>query len=322
MNDGMDDIQNCSVPANSVTSSKNQSKKLLNKGNKTVIKSKQIKRTVGKREKNCIDNNNNAVVPVDLISKRQKVKISPIIRTHGMKAKAVAEKNKVRVTADELNKFATIDTLTSDKFLGGQDDDQVCHDGIELSVQGSDLEEFPDDAGETAQSDSEIEPGEPGELSSSESEDEEVFHPRKGQPASKVVKPNCASETVIKSRSDKKTDKFQQKFGHLRNDPDFKDFLNEIIDERIGPNDATSSRGEKHVSDTKGGHHKKGSKSQSQKYNDQSQNDNDVINMPREVNHPQYKSPNFKSPSDTTIYTPGLMKCTDDNSVIDKYLIL
>ena len=94
-------------------------------------------------------------------------------------------------------------------------------------MNGSDLDEFPDDGHE------------PGEVSSSESEVEQMT------PSKKVT------SKVTKVVSHKDIDRFE-KFSHLSQDPDFKDFVKEIVDDRCAAREADLNKS------TKSHHHKKG----------------------------------------------------------------
>ena len=112
----------------------------------------------------------------------------------------------------ELNK---IDALTSKEISSGDEngsqdlkqipEHEFDNDGVELSIQGSDI-------------DKEIK--ESGELQSDEDKDEHHKVP------SKVVRVN---KTPTKDRSDNSS---FDKFSHLRNDPDFKAFLCEMVDDQ------------------------------------------------------------------------------------------
>ena len=110
--------------------------------------------------------NKNAVMP-RVFSKKpkvnNKVKITPIIQTRAMKEKAAVKVKTKTPVVSNLNKLSDeaidtgkelaflnrIDTLTSDEIVGGNvesdDDEGVYHDGVELSIQGSDVDDdFPE----------------------------------------------------------------------------------------------------------------------------------------------------------------------------------
>ena len=103
-----------------------------------------------------------------------------------MKAKA-AKGGETRdfITQEDINLYKNIDTLMHDEIVGGDIDNE----GIELSIDGSDLDEFPEvdthqKAGETQTNTGEkgsrpskkVEEVEPGELPFSE-EDEDYLIP-------------------------------------------------------------------------------------------------------------------------------------------------
>ena len=120
--------------------------------------------------------------------------ITPIIQTRGMKAKKVANN---QVNQDEINYFNNLDLLTHDEFIAGKVSEETEHDGVLLSIHGSDLEDFPDEENqnqdevnsesrheaddqepnqEVATSSELLVPEtEPGELSSSDEESEMVI---------------------------------------------------------------------------------------------------------------------------------------------------
>ena len=76
-----------------------------------------------------------------------KPNLVPIIQTQGMKAK---EKLSKEALATELAELNAIDKLTSDEIADG---DEICNDGVQLSVQGSDFEDdFPEEGTENTAS--------------------------------------------------------------------------------------------------------------------------------------------------------------------------
>ena len=99
--------------------------------------------------------------------------------------------------------------------------DVVDHDGVELSVNGSD-DEFAAEEGAT-----ETDAAEPGELQSSGEESSPVR-----RVPSKVVKVSRAKPTNNTSLAGG-AHKKHAKFDHLWNDPDFKDFLHEMVNDTI-----------------------------------------------------------------------------------------
>ena len=95
-------------------------------------------------------------------------KVTPIIQTRGMKAKQQGVKQLTAgasmVARDDLEKLNEIDSLSAAEFAGGADaeEEEICHDGVELSIQGSDIEDSPDkglsESGEISDSDDEEQP--------------------------------------------------------------------------------------------------------------------------------------------------------------------
>ena len=210
-------------------------------------------------------NNNATILPscktrsivnkMNKVAKIVKKKVTPIIQTRGMKAKAkIAGSKNIKLNATDLAretvKFNQIDSFTADEFQAG--DNEISHDGVELSVNGSDLEDFPDkndgtgqqisqdEDDQTQDSDGEAdlteqELAEPSELSDSDSDQDiqgggHLSHPKV---ASKVVKVPVKMKRVIQETPKSRSDKFA-KFSHLRQDPDFRLFLNEVIDNHMG----------------------------------------------------------------------------------------
>ena len=130
-------------------------------------------------------------------------KVIPIIQTRGMKAKENLGHER-SLTNDEIQNLVNLDNLNDAEFFAA---DEVCHDGIELSVPG-DMEDFPpEDQGQTEpeperqsqredsdhneQSDQEQESlFEPGEIASDDESDLEPGQPPRMQIPSKVIKVN------------------------------------------------------------------------------------------------------------------------------------
>ena len=230
--------------------------------------------------------------------------ITPIIQTRGMKARAAQKGenddkviNKNVLTRADITHFDKIDTLTSREIADGED--KVYHDGIKLSIQGSDIDEdfpVPDNNANTHDVSDNEEEGkdtncdstEPGEICSSE-EDLPPDNNNK-KVASKVIKVN---KVTLKA----------EKFNQWQNDPDFKQFLGEVMDEHLAARKPSTPRVQ--------------GKSKSEQQSSNSQNvqniqaDSTPIRLIRDIN--------FKSPSDTTIYSPGLRKVnSEDVSLIEK----
>ena len=185
--------------------------------------------------KNC--QNSNAIpvtktktVEVGVTSKEL---FKPIIQTRKMKA------SKAKLTAEEaqkeLDKLNLIDNLTSVEIADGSrnfesDDEDINHDGVELLIHGSDFEEEEQDDGEIVDNNNVLLPLPSEEYSDSDGDEpidrsavrSKVFKVRKGNKA--VSCSNDSTGTVEK-------DMFG-KFEHLKHDPEFRDFLNEILDDR------------------------------------------------------------------------------------------
>ena len=164
---------------------------------------------------------------------RSRSKVIPIIQTRKMKEREKVMIEKKRNSQfqreidsqnqDELNMLNQIDTLTNNEIVGGetvwQKDEQrnippseyeeADNDGVELSIQGLDIDDMEDDFEE------------PGEILSS-SEDESESTNKKV--ALKVVK---ISKTVHNEAV--QSDKID-KFSHLHNDPEFRAFLKEMVE--------------------------------------------------------------------------------------------
>ena len=279
------------------------------KNNATVVAKSNVAKQPQSLKVKSIKSNGN---------KRYK-KVTPIIQTRGMKAKAkqanLIKNKKVIVTQADLHKLNDIDKLSYREFADG-DENGIYHNGVELSIQGSDIEDdFPEvnptqppstpvggqqsAASDTDDGEAEVEPGEiyssGGESSDEDSEIENNQH-RNGNAkcmktvVSKVVKvtPRGKRDKRDSTKVVESGNKFE-KFNHLRNDPDFREFLGEMMDERL----AAAKKPEK----------KK-----------KSDYDNDKINSP---SPPLVRG--FKSPSDMTIYSPGLRKVnSEDVSLIEK----
>ena len=232
-------------------------------------------------------------------SQTGKGKISPIIRTWGMKAREIFKSKLDRIPQqdfeDELCKLNEIDRLTSEEISGGDNDaSDICNYGVELSCEGSDLDEFPDTADNT----------EPGELSN---EEPEPGTSTQGSVRSKVVKVN---KTTTNTRSDK--------YAHLRHDPEFHQFLDEMLDVRMNrKQDFDSGDAEHH-------RHQRRNMSTSGKQqplmNGRSGEFVENKTTPQQLggNVNTQNQRNFKSLLDTTIYSPGLMCANKEESIIDK----
>ena len=204
----------------------------------------------------------------------------------------------------EIDRLNAIDALTTEEFVSGEtvnNGDEIDHDGVELSIQGSDIDDdLTDDRTE------------PGEIGSS---DEEV---RKSPKQSKQ-RHNTVQSKVVKVGENSRS-RFN-KFSHLRNDPEFKDFLEEIIDNRVEKKNKAGRKGnandnldvenvdvsavcESAIVDV------------ANHDNHENQNlENENINTPKNEHCRQL----IKSLSDTTIYSPALRRASnEDVSLMEK----
>ena len=172
----------------------------------------------------------------------------------------------------DIAELDSIDIQTNSEIADGNaaaTDVTVDHDGVELSIHGSDLDAFSDEeTGDLDNNRGQTDDLEAGEIETSDEEmtiaDNSVIPPVQ-KPVSRSVKAN-------------KLDKFK----HLRNDPDFNEFLDEVLDKKLAD---------------------KGDKNHQQKEKDRGKKGNDTVNRDS-VNRPNL----IKSPSDTTLYSPGLRK--------------
>ena len=258
--------------------------------NKTKKKSSTKSKSKNLDKEQSIDNNNNAVPESERGVNKNKNKsktggaFMPVIQTRRMKAAqqlADFEKN-------ELELFNQIDRLNDSEIAGGdqvfeEDDDSnsVLHDEVVLSVNGSDDDQFTEEVSQTE--------NEPGEVQNSSSDGEDTSHNRSQAVASKVVK--------IRKRRDRSesSDRFK-KFKSLKDDPDFHDFLKELLTD--DDND-TRKKGRSKSASTK-------DRQQQQQHGELiHDHDQSFLSPPHQV---QRQLPLIKSPSDTTIYRPGLRK--------------
>ena len=253
--------------------------------------------------------------------------VIPIIQTRKMKANAL--KNSFQsaplISQNEIDKIVSIDKLASSEIADGDrvlnDSDNIFHDGVEITILGSDIEddEFPETIQQNAEnssphttedssshmSDSRCEPG---ELSSSDEGEDTMTHqsPPRPKVASKIVNVNKGNTRM-------------DKFAHLKNDPDFKDFLKEWVDERVNEK-LPRKAGESSVDNRDNSERRARSKSQGQR-----KTKGTPIQLSQEAVSPMFNrsntpiTPALKSPSDTTIYSPGLRKVNnEDVALIEK----
>ena len=185
-----------------------------------------------------------------------KIVVRKFYRTLKLDLDSVTRLEPVKLTSE----LTAIDSQTFHEFVGGNDTagegETICHDGIAIDIHSSDNEnEFPND-NTTAQNTSKSprsslpkvqQESESGELSSSE--DEDFMDRSRPRITSKVVivtkDPNV--NTIMCNKFDK--------FSHLHNDPDFKSFLSDMVDEKIAGQ--RQSGGVRNKSTDRVGHHDK-----------------------------------------------------------------
>ena len=255
----------------------------------------------------------------------------------------------------ELNDLNVIDTLTTDEIVDG--DAAVEGDGVDLSIIGSDF----DEEGE-CQSDEE---GNPNSQTPKQTERRRV--------SSKVVKVRTTSHQTkhrsrsrsrsrprSKSKHGSKSEK-SNKFSHLKDDPEFRDFLKEILGDR-GKNERLDRdfQDENHYRRKRSSSTRSRSRSRSRdrfRNRDKDRNrvmvhnERDRLSSSRKKGSGDWVADNrdssirevdslgdidvqfetvpvtakhnnhlIKSPSDTTLFSPGLRKATnkDDLTMIEK----
>ena len=314
---GRNSSQNISASTKNTSNKGKNTDCIVNKLDQRQSESKAV---INKVRKNLTGRNNNATKSLLVRSSAMTVqsegcgllrKVIPIIQTRGMKAREFALKqsnlvkpkskvkvktdkvqmnkvNKVQISQDEINRLDLIDQLTADEIAGGDSENElaevneICHDGIELSINSSDIDEdFPEDDRQNDQTDHDHNGVEPGELSSS-SEDE--YEPDHSRPQSKVTKvTNKQQVAATKNNHDR-----YSKFAHLYHDPDFKQFLNEVIDERTSTTLPS------------------GKQDSAAKVDRQCKDSTSRRTGKGTVGLSPSRPPLLKSPSDTTIYSPGL----------------
>ena len=291
-------------------SKKAKSKQTSNQEGKNLVKTKLLKRKVIPKAKGKKDGNNNAIPEcsgklskfakinggTDLDLDRRNVlnvnNVVPITRTRAMKAKeTIRDKSEIETLND-------IDRLTNKEFISGNQIEEICHDGVELPINGSDLDDFEEDLDDATHN-------EPGEITSSD-EDEVVVT------KSPLVVAKATKQGVPRSRSDK--------FKHLKDDPDFRLFVNEIVGDQL----ASSREANTKVQPSK-------QRQQSDTVRDSSvhsrlgttriassgSNNKNCTSDSRGLHNIRVNG--VKSPSDTTIYTPALWKINqDDYALIEK----
>ena len=163
------------------------------------------------------------------------------------------------------DEFENIDVLTNSEIVDGNNAAGIDHDGVELSINGSDIDDFSDEetvAEQEQGSSSNPTYHEPGEIVSS---DEESSGKDAGNGMIKTVR-KPASKTAANQIG---TNKYQ----HLQHDPDFNKFLDQMLDRKLA------------------------------KGNNVQKAQNDLVKQKRVE-----QSKLIKSPSDTTLYSPGLRR--------------
>ena len=216
--------------------------------NNAIPCTKQAKKGISKVDRSRLE----AATHSDQSKIISKGKLVPIIQTRSMKAKQFAPElnqdkgkettkgsksrkyRKTKLSNREYEDLNKIDLLTSKEIVDGElVVNEDLGDGVDLSIDGSDLEEnFPDtDEGDADRNhDEEVltTPAtqfESGQIQSSSDEDEEAEHQHQnGTVKSKVV-------LVSKPSTSNSQDNKFTKFSHLKNDPDFREFLKEMIDD-------------------------------------------------------------------------------------------
>ena len=290
----VDDIEaGSSNPRKKLKSSALPRTERQNAGKKTVLNNTKDKTKIVYSTKEGNDQNNNATIAAKFGKSSSKLIVKPIIQTQGMKQKQKLQKL-------ERNRLNNIDRLNSVEIAGGNltdeealnDNHEIEHDGIKLSINGSDVdEEFPEaDLPSTSPTVNttprQVEETEPGEILSNEEEEDITRH----QVQSKVVK---VPRQIPTSKGDKgaknKSNSVLNKYSHLKNDPEFKSFIDEIVGIRMAARELSVDKATKR-NNTNGSKMAKTSKAVTPQQNN---------SIPVQ---------NFKSPSDTTLYSPGLKK--------------
>ena len=242
----------------------------------------------------------------------------PIIQTRSMKAKSFSkdkkgdkrEKLSVKLS-DKLERLNNIDILSpieiadgEKALVSGSETESVCNDGVEISINGSDDEdEFP-------------EVTEPGEILSSE--DESCDNPqsqKSTQVASKVVKVNRQNTTASggdgsgRQRGNNTVKSHQSqfdKFEHLHLDPDFRDFVKGIVVDQQNENDRRKDSGHSGHSDPKQPKQAVTTHKPLHRSGDKGTEIAEICNANESPVLHNRRHSLIKSPSDTTIYSPGL----------------
>ena len=174
--------------------------------------------------------------------------------------------------------------IADGNIAAGPEGRAIDHDGVELSINGSDIDDFSDE--ETLAGG-----GEPGEIISSGEEDQAPTHDPLIATASGIEQLSANRATTshqVASTTTGKIDRLK-KFSHLRHDPDFNSFLDEVLDKKLSGKMSNGSK-------TKGMVAK-----------------NINSNHTRKEQNNQVRT--VKSPSDTTLYTPGLSRVNEQRGI-------
>ena len=243
---------------------------------------KNSKNVGSKNSKKSNGTSSQKLVPIGRSSQKQ---IVPIIQTRRMKALGINKSG-----TNEISKLNKIDTLSSNEITDGDvatdGNGVVDHEGIEVTIPGSDIDdEFPDDNGE------------PGELPNTSSDEEEFSQEtspdrlcHRVRVPSKVVKVNRNRKQQELTPPPRSVDKY----GHLCHDPEFRKFLDKMLDDREKERSTDKTSSNRHKS-------------------------NRGMSDGIDIHNHNHQPLNFKSPSDTTIYSPGLRKVNqNDIALIEK----
>ena len=216
--------------------------------------------------------------------------------------KEISKRN-VRTDKDfERNVLDVIDSHTNFEITEGNSaSGEIDHDGVELSIQGSDIDaDLSDEEVDRTATGSE-----PGEIVSSGEEDCEV-----DQPAVQIPRESGNRKAATATGVTGRLGKFQ----HLRHDPDFNDFIDEVLDRKL------SDKHDKHDDRSSSYNHDKRHDKQNDRQSSKGKTSKGKQAMGNDNNNrcSQVKSPNnnrsqIKSPSDTTLYSPGLRRINETN---------
>ena len=271
---------------------KNAGSRLVSKKTNSVQKGQNFDSTDHDKRKTKVKVKSKIVVPMKQTRSRM-IKAPARFIESSLNVQNVSKGRKTLSKKDiDMQDFDHIDLQTNSEIVGGDTvalgrPQLVDHDGVELSINGSDLDEFSDEENRVenetlGNSNDQQSTGEPGEILSSGEEDAVSS-------VTKIVPPKVVSKT---NRMDK--------FSHLKDDPDFNKFLDQMLDRKIS--DKTENFGRKKGMDNKNQNATVGA---------------GMINFVNKQNdnvvHNRMGHNLVKSPSDTTLYTPGLKRVSADN---------